>query len=322
MGFGFGSLFARFRSEPYYKKCEQRLDRLENETTKITARCANRATTVQKIKGWIVLFAWTSTSVAALYASWVYGQPDGTYTPLGSASRVSAIIVLPLLSYASHMSIGWLVSLRDAWDKRSLTKLNQKRMDLLKDLKETAQFENIFAVIRKYDPDEKKKAELLDKLKKEEFVPRQAPPNAMIPSARQGIVVSTTKGLVANTGKMILPVLDTLANSVIGDNPALVEEVRCLRRSLSEMQATNTALQMELHKLRGDDAASCPGSSISMDELHDPHHVSGKDEQNIEDSFDKNGNDGGPSVEGADGNESDGEPARVVCQNPQEMGAE
>ncbi|GMH33172.1 hypothetical protein BSKO_01006 [Bryopsis sp. KO-2023] len=299
---GLGSLFSRFRSEPYYKKCERRLERLENETFKLKARCDNRAATVQKIKGRIVLYAWILTCVAAAYASWVYGQPEGTYTPLGSASRVSLIIVLPSLSYVMHTSIGWLVSLRDAWDKRSLTKLNRKRMDMLKDLKETAQFENIFAVIRKYDPEERKKADLLEKLKKEEFVPRQRTSNSTIPSGRSGFVATTTKGLMANTGKMIMPVLDTLANSVIGDNPALLEEVRSLQRRLSDMHATNVALEMELKKLRAEDVGSSQGSSQLMEDLHEQHHRKGENMEIMEQGSDKGSS---LDLEDFDGHHSD-----------------
>ena len=41
------------------------------------------------------------------------------------------------------------------------------------------------------------------------------------------MLLKTGSAAAAAAGKALFPVLDSLANSVIGDNPALLEEIRC-----------------------------------------------------------------------------------------------
>lgn len=71
-------------------------------------------------------------------------------------------------------------------------------------------------LLKKYDPEEKQKQELLEKAKNEPAVVQPAPQN--LPMARsKSIGVS----LISGAGR----VLDKLANGLIGDQPELITEL-------------------------------------------------------------------------------------------------
>lgn len=74
----------------------------------------------------------------------------------------------------------------------------------------------------KYDPEERKKAALLDFAKKEQIVHRRWSSHDPAIHASP----PTHHRIIASTGRVLMPVLDKLANSVIGDSPALLDELR------------------------------------------------------------------------------------------------
>lgn len=86
-------------------------------------------------------------------------------------------------------------------------------------VQDSAHYNKIIDLLMKYDPEERKKATLLDFAKKQGFNRRhsmgQSIPASVPPHHR----------IVASTGRVLMPVLDKLANNLIGDDPVLIKEL-------------------------------------------------------------------------------------------------
>jgi len=206
------------------------------------------------------------TAAAGAYASWVHQLPEGTYTALESAVRTSAVFVIPCLAAIWYSLVTGYLMWREGRDIRKLEHLNKARMHMLKDLKDRANFEKISALLQKYDPEERKKSTMGQTSRSHNAENR---PGHRRRSSRSLNAVTVAQppqsggntSLAYSAGKMLLPVFDRLATSIMGDSPELINELRELRESVTQMEDTIAQLTSENFQLRGELARAQQGSS-------------------------------------------------------------
>lgn len=243
-----GVLISKFRPEPYYKSCDRYLERLDAKYSSIQSRQSKRKASTKKIKELIFITTAVTVVMAGFYASWVNSRPKGTFTPTGAAQRVSVLFVAPLLGYIIQASLVWVSASLDGWDKRRLETLEKSKRTMLQDLKDSTHYNKIMALMLKYDPEEKKKVELLESAREGRVVQRRwSSHDQPIPASP-----APTHRIVASTGRMLMPVLDKLANSVIGDDPALVMELDSLKHRLEAVRTEKVKLEEENRMLKNE----------------------------------------------------------------------
>eukprot|EP00803_Ostreobium_quekettii_P006224 evm.model.scf_1302.6 EVM.evm.TU.scf_1302.6 scf_1302:26161-30720(+) len=260
-----------FRSDPYYTSYERSFERLEKEQSRVevrgAARRARRGQTRRTFSSNLFYLAAVLTAAAGAYASWVHQLPEGTYTAVESAVRTSAVFVIPCLAAIWYSLVTGYLMWREGRDIRKLEHLNKARMHMLKDLKDRANFEKISALVQKYDPEERNKsmAGQTSRSQNAETRPghrrRSSHSNKSVPVA-QPPQSGGNASLAYSAGKMLFPVLDHLATSIMGDSPELLNELRELRESVTQMQDTIAHLTSENFQLRGELARVQQGSSL------------------------------------------------------------
>jgi hypothetical protein len=195
-----------------------------------------------------------ATYVAILaYAAWTLQRPQGTYTAGEQARRVAPVFVAPAVAYALRALLQRLVSILNKAADRHIAALQERQHKALADLKDSTRYEKTLALLKKYDPN---------------YAPPTAPASAAgqrrggggRPSALAA-PVGRAAALAAQTahgaGGLLFPLLSQAwaraADTLIADDPVLVDLLRqareqegAMRQQLLGLQAENEALRRRL----------------------------------------------------------------------------
>eukprot|EP00210_Caulerpa_lentillifera_P001735 g1665.t2 len=158
-----------------------------------------------------------SNFTEVMFPSTVYQQPVDQYSRNGRILRTSLILDVPLLMIMLHRLMLWSFELLLKWDDHRLKKLDKTFTSMLADFKDRNRYNRILELLKKYDPDEQRKQKLIEIAQNPNPVPQPPPQQKPVIAKR----ASFGGSLMSGAGKVV----DKLANSIIGDQPELVEEL-------------------------------------------------------------------------------------------------
>lgn len=302
-----------FWFDPYYTGYERSFERLEKETRRLQDRKAQRAVNVKRFSTDLFMAAVTCMAAALVYASWVYRQPPEMYAVKDRAIHSSPIVIVPLLAMLLNKMNSWYLSLRERWDDGRIERLKKTRKDMLKSLKDCTHYDRIYELLKKYDPDEQEKGAIgqpnqsrvrqEDQISvvhhrrtasvctSEEMLSATDCSRTPVAPSRSGRLPprgprghpprhQRSSSLVETAQKMIVPVFDHVANSIIGDNPEMLEELKKLKeeiaakeKMISSLKLENTRMKEELQTLQRE---------ASNDDNEEPAQQGEKQEREVE----------------------------------------
>ncbi|GFH27983.1 uncharacterized protein HaLaN_26387 [Haematococcus lacustris] len=185
-------------------------------------------------------------------------QPSFTFLVWDKLRRAVASFLVPVLVLAVSRLISQVIVpmwcwgfvqcqlLLDQRDQRELQRVTDTKKRMVKDLKDSTHFEKTMELLKKYDPEQQQPLPVL-------ALPaagglgtggRLTPTSQLLARTSTAAVAAA-----AGAGKALFPLLDSLANNMIGDNPHLVEELRRTQRQMQGLQERNAALKAELLEL-------------------------------------------------------------------------
>lgn len=264
-----GGVFSlRGASDRYYVSYEKAFERIDNECAKIKSRQQRRQQSRNRVNFFFFSFSAVLMAFAAAQAAWVHRQPPGTFSTEQHVARVSPVVIVPLMVYIGHWVVSFFFNWSESRGTSKLKKLAETKRKMVKQLKDSTRFDKTMALIKKYDPEFY-----------EEFavngtpLPGQPPfsglnkrPPGQGPGRTPGGLMAKTGANVsaaavmaaAGAGKVLLPMFDKLASSVIGDSPVLLEELRQAQtaalaqdRENAALRKENAALRAQLRELQG-----------------------------------------------------------------------
>ncbi|GLI68782.1 hypothetical protein VaNZ11_013275, partial [Volvox africanus] len=238
-----GGLFSRTGTSTYYANYEKAFERLEKDSTKVLDRRGKRRKkmeTCSNIGFWITAVGLCITILFTAYFQKIDSQRwyQKTITILGAWA-------VPLVSALFFRGVLWLLRFQDARDERFLRKLVDAKRKMIKDLKDSTRFERTAALIKKYDPDEQARSPhvnapatastSLRRRPNSQPQPNQSSALHVEPVARPGnatsgsvlirpaaAAASAAVTVATETGKALMPMIESLANNLVGDNPVLL----------------------------------------------------------------------------------------------------
>ncbi|GFR41371.1 hypothetical protein Agub_g2054 [Astrephomene gubernaculifera] len=285
-----GGLLSRAGTDTYYANYEKAFERLEKDSSKVLDRRVKRRKRMDACSN---LGFWT-TAVAFCVALLLtaYLQQVSTQKWYQKAVTILGAFAAPLVSALLFKGILWLFRFGEARDERFLRKLMEAKRKMIKDLKDSTRFERTAALIKKYDPDEQHAGSPRPRgpvqLGAESLRRRQvataagAASNSQAPSAsvtpRTGALTPVGAGgalirpaaaaasaavsVATGTGKALMPVFESLANNLMGDNPVLVQEAHHLREENNVLKAKLAEIEARLAKVGGDEAPASPPAKV------------------------------------------------------------
>jgi len=264
------------------------------------SRKAQRAVRRKKFSWDVFVLATVLTATACAYASWIYHQPLGRYTVRDRAVHSSPVLLVPVIAFFLEKLYAWYLSLREKRDNMRLEHLKKTRQDMLKTLKDCTKYDRVYELLNKYDPEEQRK--LMARLPNRNQG-RQEDEVAVVfhrrTASTSGPVIPTTRNagspasasqshlppsgssppresskLMAAAQKTLLPVLDHFANSIIGDSPEVLDEIKRLREEVEMKEKLIASLRQENSQLQ--EALQPLQQTVSSDEddmyIHQSEH--------------------------------------------------
>ncbi|GFH10043.1 uncharacterized protein HaLaN_05286 [Haematococcus lacustris] len=163
-------------------------------------------------------------------------QPNYTFLVWDKLRRAVASFLVPVLILAVSRLFSQCQLLLDQRDQRELQRVTGTKKRMVKDLKRVSCPSSISSLLGSAGA---------------------ASPLMAVGALGTGGRLTPTSQLLARTstaavaaaagaGKALFPLLDSLANNMIGDNPHLVEELRRTQCQMQELRDRNAALKAEL----------------------------------------------------------------------------
>ncbi|GIL72555.1 hypothetical protein Vretimale_4311 [Volvox reticuliferus] len=153
---------------------------------------------------------------------------------------------------------------------------------MIKDLKDSTRFERTAALIKKYDPDEQALSPhanapgtaTLRRRPNSQPQPNQSRALHVAPVPRPGTstsgsvlirpaaaAASAAVTVATETGKALMPVFESLANNLVGDNPVLLQEAQQLRDENVVLKAKIAELEAQLGQKNAESQADEPADA-------------------------------------------------------------
>ncbi|KAK9820260.1 hypothetical protein WJX72_008203 [[Myrmecia] bisecta] len=239
-----GGYFSRFQSD-VFANYEKSMQRIKSEADRLRQQKYVRKKRLDAISSKILLWASLLFGAALAYAAWVLRQPPGSYTALGHFLRVSPVVFEPILAYFAHDVVKWIASWGARRDEARIKALDTKLRSIVSELKDSTRYQKTQKLLDLYDPDAAAaRAAAARRMPAASPAMPLGPPGAQRPTAQTSSSGGTSSQLqihrrVTGAGLSLLPALDKLATSLIGDNPALTEG---LREARSEAEALRERL--------------------------------------------------------------------------------
>ncbi|KAK9842100.1 hypothetical protein WJX81_008359 [Elliptochloris bilobata] len=223
-----GMLSTRVGSDPYYTSLESRFERLQADSARINESLQERRRREAAVKSAIVFYGIAGFAAALAFAAWVVRQPPGTYTARGHSTRVAPLFLEPFVAWLAHALAGTALQVAAQRDAARLARLQGNLRKMVAGLKDSTHYERTQRLLERFDPD-------------------YQPPTPRRPPGGLG-------GLGGRLGDM-LPALDRLATSLVGDNPALTEGFTAARHEAEALRAQLLAAQARARDLAAENAA-------------------------------------------------------------------
>ncbi|KXZ56432.1 hypothetical protein GPECTOR_1g385 [Gonium pectorale] len=264
-----GGLLSRQGTEAYYANYEKSFERLEKESAKILDRRMKRRRSMDSCSN--IGFWITATGFCVAILLTAYLQQVGTQKWYQKSLTILAAFAVPLVSALVFKAFLWVLRLVEARDERFLRKLMDAKRKMVKELKDSTRFDRIASLIKKYDPDEQQavvQPHIVDPpasggLRRRQSAPiptGHTPNGATVPVPVPGgslsrqaaaAAASAAVSVAAGTGKALMPVFESLANNLVGDNPVLLQEAQQLRDENAKLQAKLAEIEARLAQTAG-----------------------------------------------------------------------
>ncbi|KAL6759860.1 hypothetical protein V8C86DRAFT_2565909 [Haematococcus lacustris] len=239
-------LLRRRRSDSYHANLEKEFERFDLRCRHIAKRRSQRKRNMAAQDRTFMAAAAITTIAALAHLTWMNQQPSFTFLVWDKLRRAVASFLVPVLVLAVSRLFSQCQLLLDQRDQRELQRVTDTKKRMVKDLKDSTHFEKTMELLKKYDPEQQQPLPVL-------ALPaagglgtggRLTPTSQLLARTSTAAVAAA-----AGAGKALFPLLDSLANNMIGDNPHLVEELRRTQRQMQGLQERNAALKAELLEL-------------------------------------------------------------------------
>ncbi|GLC35981.1 hypothetical protein PLESTB_000525800 [Pleodorina starrii] len=262
-----GSFFSRTGTNTYYANYEKAFERLEKDSSKVLDRRVKRRKTMDACSN--VGFWTTAVGLCIAILVTAYLQQISSQRWYQKSITILGAWALPLTSALVFKGVLWSLRFVEARDERFLRKLMDAKRKMVKDLKDSTRFERTAALIKKYDPDEQapsprvaaapasagssslrrrpsKSTNTNASLSRLPSIPQTPRAGTVTPGSMlirpAAAAASAAVTVATETGKALMPVFESLANNLVGDNPVLLQENQELRNE-------NTALKAKIAEL-------------------------------------------------------------------------
>ncbi|PNH06597.1 hypothetical protein TSOC_007039 [Tetrabaena socialis] len=261
-----GAYFSRRQNDTYYANYEKSFERLEKESTRILDRRVKRRRTMDACSNmgfWATALGICVAILLTAYLQQVSGQKW-----YKKSVTILAAFAVPLVSALLSKGVLWMLRFGEARDERFLRKLMDAKRKMVKDLKDSTRFDRTAALIKKYDPDEP--ADIprgttpagaasgnLRRRPNGATSPSRTPnaasaprpgastPGSMLMRPAQA-AASAAASVATGTGNALMPIMQSLANNFVGDNPVLLQEAQTLREQNIILQAKLVELEARM----------------------------------------------------------------------------
>ncbi|KAK9813899.1 hypothetical protein WJX73_003957 [Symbiochloris irregularis] len=264
-----GGWYSKIGSDPYYASYERSLEGLKSSIQQLQDKVENRQKNLAAVEGTIFMYGLAGFAIAAGVAIWALQQPAGVLSSRQHFMSVLPMFVEPIGAYALYVFWNTLQSVLGKRDKARLAAAEAKLRKMITELKDTTHYQKTLSILSKYDPDFVPPSPLPMMGKAEPRTPGGPLPfrslrSEMPASAVKDTPRRTALGRMTGAGVSLMPALDKIASSLIGDNPALMQALReakseaeALRQRLasSEARAAKLAAQNSTMRERLGDAA-------------------------------------------------------------------
>ncbi|EFJ44839.1 hypothetical protein VOLCADRAFT_106225 [Volvox carteri f. nagariensis] len=250
-----GGILSRTGTNTYYANYEKAFDRLEKESSRVLDRRVKRRKNMDACSN--IGFWTTAMGLCLAILVTAYLQQVGSQRWYQKSVTILGAWAVPLISALLFRGVLWSLRFVEARDERFLRKLMDAKRKMIKDLKDSTRFERTAALIKKYDPDEQAHqspranatatanatANTSTLRRRSVTAPPtngSSHPTTPRPAASAAVTVAT------ETGKALMPMFESLANNLVGDNPVLLQEVQQLRDENALLKARNAELEVQL----------------------------------------------------------------------------
>ncbi|KAG1662051.1 hypothetical protein FOA52_005298 [Chlamydomonas sp. UWO 241] len=251
------SLF--YRGQTSFLTYEKSLERIQAESSKLLARRHKRRNTLNGYKNTLQGLGIVTLAPCIAWVAWLR-QSTAAYTVAGYFMRTTLPFLAPLLAFALAFALGWLLWLAERREDSSIKKLEGSKKKLIKELKDSTNFEKTMALLKKYDPEQQValRAQTQSELRagggRGQPVGGVPPPPP--PAGQKG------------AARVLLGAFDSLAAKCgMGNDPRMFDELRRVQTAAVALKAENDALRSALNAVcaRHDEAPPCVPSFVAME---------------------------------------------------------
>jgi hypothetical protein len=268
------------RMDRYVATYEREFERIEQDLVRVLQRRERGRAVRAALSLWSAAVVVASVAVAAALVQRVQRAAPGEYSAAQHAARTAGGLCLPFAAAALRWLTMLLLGAADARASRRAAALEQGKRALVRELKDACRFDTARRLLVKYDPDERKQqmqhmmqqqqqqrqqqqqqkrraaGPLTQHQQHQHQQQRQPGPNTNArpqdppPPALLVTAGAAAASAVAGAGRAVLPLIDRLANTLIADNPVLLEDVRAAHAAVAEAESVAAAAARENEALR------------------------------------------------------------------------
>jgi len=254
------------RLDRFYTNYEKSFERLEQEVQRLKSKRAKTSLRKSTVTFWSSVSIAVAVVIAAMLIYKIQQLPPGTLSYQEHFQQVGLSLGLPLVAGVLHWIVHRLAGFLDSRDGRKIKALEAAKRKMVKELKDMSNFEKTKALIDKYDPDAKPVLAMAPSPGQGGKHhggwsgspgvggPGWSPQQGGRPGMMMGPVMATgavgAASAVAGAGRALMPLIDKLANTMIGDNPVLLDDLRRAQMEIARAQANVDAAMADAQNLR------------------------------------------------------------------------
>lgn len=247
-----GAFFSRIGSDPY-AGYERSLEGLKSTIDRLQEKVAVRQKHISSVDGTIFTYGLAGFAIALGLAAWALRQPPGALSHKQHLCSVLPLFVEPIGAYVLYVAWNTSQSLLGRRERAKLAASNTKLRKMITDLKDTTRYQKTQALLCKYDPDYVIPSPS-PPAKQQLQTPSRTPLRSIRSDGRDTPWRQSALGRMTGAGA-ILPAIDKLASTLIGDNPALMQMLRVAKSEAETLRERLAAAEARAAQLHAQNAA-------------------------------------------------------------------
>lgn len=268
------------RMDRYVATYEREFERIEADLVRVLQRRDQGRALRAALSLWSAAAVVASVAMAAWLVQRVQQAAPGQHTAQQHAARTAGGLALPFAVAALRWLAMLLLGAAEGRASARAAALEQNKRALVRELKDACRFDTARRLLAKYDPDERKQQQQMQTQQMQQMQQMQqkrrgggaGPLTQHQPQLQQhgqqqrqpqqranghppSPALLATAGAAAASavgaaGRAVLPLIDSLANTLIADNPVLLEDVQRAHRAVEEAERVASAVARENEALR------------------------------------------------------------------------